>query len=145
MVVLPEPDSPTSPTHSRTPTAKETSPATTTVPSRPECSALRLRIVRTSEGALAGVTRGATYHQYPDTAKLFLAVLEVVESDVIERLSATVLAKQPKTSADALRISADAWVDIASEPEARQLVLLDAPRVPGWTAFREISLRTDLS
>ena len=92
----------------------------------------------------AGVTRGAMYHQYPDKAKLFLAVLEAVESDVIERLSAIVVAKQPKTPADALRISADAWVDIASEPEVRQLVLLDAPSVLGWAGFREISLRYGL-
>jgi AcrR family transcriptional regulator len=36
----------------------------------------------------AGVTRGAMYHQYPDKAKLLLAVLEAVETDVIERLAA---------------------------------------------------------
>jgi hypothetical protein len=39
------------------------------------------------------------YHQYPDKAKLFLAVLEAVETDVIERLSATVVAKEPKSPA----------------------------------------------
>ena len=92
----------------------------------------------------AGVTRGAMYHQYPDKATLFLAVLETVESDVIERLSATVVAKRPKTPADALHLSADAWVDIASEPEVRQLVLLDAPSVLGWAGFREISLQYGL-
>jgi AcrR family transcriptional regulator len=92
----------------------------------------------------AGVTRGAMYHQYPDKATLFLAVLEAVETDVIERLGAAVAAKQPKTPADALRISADAWLDVASEPEVRQLVLLDAPSILGWAAFREISLRYGL-
>ena len=50
----------------------------------------------------------------------------------------------PKSPADALRISADAWLDIASEPEVRQLVLLDAPSVLGWAGFREISLRYGL-
>ncbi len=34
--------------------------------------------------------------------------------------------------------------DIASEPEVRQLVLLDAPSVLGWAGFREISLRYGL-
>jgi AcrR family transcriptional regulator len=92
----------------------------------------------------AGVTRGAMYHQYPDKAKLFLAVLEVVEADVIERLAKAVAAKRPKTPAGALRISADAWLDIASEPEVRQLVLLDAPSVLGWAGFREISLQYGL-
>jgi AcrR family transcriptional regulator len=92
----------------------------------------------------AGVTRGAMYHQYPDKAKLFLAVLEAVEKDVIERLQAAVVATRPKTPAAALRIAADAWLDIASEPEVRQLVLLDAPSILGWAGFREISLRYGL-
>jgi AcrR family transcriptional regulator len=92
----------------------------------------------------AGVTRGAMYHQYPDKAKLFLAVLEAVETDVIERLGAAVVARKPRTPAAALRIAADAWLDIASEPEVRQLVLLDAPSVLGWAGFREISLRYGL-
>jgi AcrR family transcriptional regulator len=92
----------------------------------------------------AGVTRGAMYHQYPDKTKLFVAVLEAVETDVIQRLGAAVAAKHPKTPADALRIAADAWLEIASEPEVRQLMLLDAPSVLGWAGFREISLRYGL-
>ena len=92
----------------------------------------------------AGVTRGAMYHQYPDKARLFLAVLEAVEADVIERLGAAVVAEQPQTPAEALRIAADAWLEIASEPEVRQLVLLDAPSILGWAGFREISLRYGL-
>src|SRR6266700_3059295 len=88
----------------------------------------------------AGVTRGAMYHQYADKAKLFLAVLESVEAEVIERLGVAVAAAGPKTPADALRAAADAWIEIASEPEVRQLVLLDAPSILGWAGFRDLSL-----
>src|SRR5207248_1927785 len=38
-------------------------------------------------------------------------------------------------------VAADAWLDIAREPEVRQLILLDAPSVLGWDGFREISQR----
>jgi AcrR family transcriptional regulator len=92
----------------------------------------------------AGVTRGAMYHQYSDKEKLFVAVIEAVEAEVIERLALAVGAAQPKTPAEALRIAADAWIEIASEPEVRQLVLLDGPSVLGWAGFREISLRYGL-
>lgn len=92
----------------------------------------------------AGVTRGAMYHQYSDKTKLFLAVVEAVEDDVMRRLGEAVVGAEPPTPADALRIAADAWLDIAAEPEVRQLVLLDAPSVLGWAGFREISLRYGL-
>jgi AcrR family transcriptional regulator len=84
------------------------------------------------------------YHQYPDKSQLFLAVLEAVEADVIERLGAAVAAERPETPAAALRIAADAWLEIAGEAEVRQLVLLDAPSILGWAGFREISLRYGL-
>jgi AcrR family transcriptional regulator len=89
----------------------------------------------------AGVTRGAMYHQYADKTALFVAVLETVEAEVMDRLQAIVIEAHPSTPAEALRIAADAWLDIASEPDIRQLVLLDAPNVLGWNRFREISQR----
>jgi AcrR family transcriptional regulator len=92
----------------------------------------------------AGVTRGAMYHQFPDKTALFVSVLEAVETDVMARLAATVGAAMPKTPADVLHAAADAWLDIAGEPEVRRLVLLDAPNILGWAGFREISLRYGL-
>jgi AcrR family transcriptional regulator len=94
--------------------------------------------------AAAGVTRGAMYHQYPDKAALFRAVIETVETDVMLRLSATVTAARPASPAAALRIAADAWLGIATEPEIRRLLLLDAPAVLGWAAFRELGQRYGL-
>jgi len=92
----------------------------------------------------AAVTRGAMYHQYANKTELFLAVLEAVESDVIERLTADVIAAAPSTPAETLHVTADAWLQIAVEPEIRQLMLLDAPSILGWAGFREISQRYGL-
>jgi AcrR family transcriptional regulator len=89
--------------------------------------------------AAAGVTRGAMYHQYADKAALFRAVIEAMDQELIERMEAAVLAAQPRTPADTMHAMADAWLDIAGEPEVRQLMLLDAPSVIGWREYREMS------
>lgn len=89
----------------------------------------------------AGVTRGAMYHQYADKTALFRAVIEAAEAEVIERLIAMVTAAAPASPAEALYVAADAWLEIAREPEIRQLMLLDAPSVLGWGEYREISRR----
>ena len=87
----------------------------------------------------AGVTRGAMYHQYADKAALFRAVIEAMDVEIIERLQTEVAAAQPKTPADTMHAMANAWLDIAVEPEVRQLMLLDAPSVIGWREYREMS------
>jgi AcrR family transcriptional regulator len=92
----------------------------------------------------AGVTRGAMYHQYADKAALFLDVVETVEADVMKRLAAATLARQPATPAAALHAAVDAWLDISAEREIRQLILLDAPNVLGWDGFRDIAERYSL-
>jgi AcrR family transcriptional regulator len=92
----------------------------------------------------AGVTRGAMYHQYADKAALFLDVVEAVEADVMNRLAAATLARQPATPAAALHAAVDAWLDISAEREIRQLILLDAPNILGWDGFRDISERYSL-
>src|ERR1700722_2061384 len=92
----------------------------------------------------AGVTRGAMYHQYANKTELFLAVIEAIETEVIGRLTADVIAAEPRTPAETLHITADAWLRIAVEPEIRQLMLLDAPSILGWEGFREVSQRYGL-
>ena len=87
----------------------------------------------------AGVTRGAMYHQYSDKAALFRAVIEAMDVEVIGRIEALVAATQPKTPADVMHAMAGAWLDIAGEPEVRQLMLVDAPSVIGWAEYREMS------
>ncbi len=92
----------------------------------------------------AGVTRGAMYHQFPNKTALFVAVVESVEEEVMERLGKAVAAAEPESHVQALRVAATSWLEIATEPEIRQLLLLDAPSVLGWAAFRDIAMRYGL-
>lgn len=92
----------------------------------------------------AGVTRGAMYHQFPDKAALFRAVVEAVEADVMARLADAVAASGATTPADALRSAAESWLVVADDPEVRQLILLDAPNVLGWDGFRDVAQRYSL-
>lgn len=92
----------------------------------------------------AGVTRGAMYHQFADKTSLFVAVLEAVEEEVMARLGAAVVAAEPASPIAALHAAADAWLEIAAEPEIRRLVLLDATSILGWAGFRDVSLRYSL-
>lgn len=89
----------------------------------------------------AGVTRGAMYHQYADKAALLRAVIEAMDQELIERIQAIVAAAEPRTPGETMHAMADAWLDIAGEPEIRQLILVDAPSVIGWVEYREMSLR----
>ncbi len=87
----------------------------------------------------AGVTRGAMYHQYADKAALFRAVIEAMDVEIIARIQALVAAARPDTPADTMHAMANAWLDIAAEPEVRRLMLVDAPSVIGWAEYREMS------
>jgi AcrR family transcriptional regulator len=94
--------------------------------------------------ATAGVTRGAMYHQFADKATLFAEVVEVVEQDVMARMATRVAESGATTPADAIRAAVDAWLDVSGDPEVRQLILLDAPSVLGWPAFRDVAQRYSL-
>jgi AcrR family transcriptional regulator len=92
----------------------------------------------------AGVTRGAMYHQFADKAALFSEVVEAVEQDVMARMATFVASSGGTTPANALRAAVDAWLEVSGDPEVRQLILLDAPSVLGWAAFRDVAQRYSL-
>jgi AcrR family transcriptional regulator len=92
----------------------------------------------------AGVTRGAMYHQFNDKAALFRDVVEAVEQDVMARMANMVASSGPTTPADAIRAAVDAWLEVAGDPEVRQVMLLDAPAVLGWAGFRDVAQKYSL-
>jgi AcrR family transcriptional regulator len=94
----------------------------------------------------AGVTRGALYHQFRDKADLFAAVAEEVEAEIAERI-ASATGVEAGVEADpvgALRAGARLFLDACAEPEVERIILLDAPAVLGWEAWRDLAGRYGL-
>lgn len=85
----------------------------------------------------AGVTRGALYHHFANKEDLFRAVLFEVEAEIGSRVATA--AMQGNDPLDALRRGCQAFLDSAMDDAAvRRVVLLDAPAVLGWQAWRDI-------
>jgi AcrR family transcriptional regulator len=91
----------------------------------------------------AGVTRGALYHQFRDKADLFAAVAEQVEAEITDRIAAGAAAAAADPM-DALRAGARLFLDACAEPEVERIILLDAPSVLGWEAWRDLAGRYGL-
>ncbi len=90
----------------------------------------------------AGVTRGALYHHFASKHALFQAVLEDLEAELGQRLMDA--AKPGTDPLDGLRRGCLAFLDAALDPAVRRIVLLDAPAVLGWEAWREVDARFGL-
>jgi AcrR family transcriptional regulator len=91
----------------------------------------------------AGVTRGALYHQFRDKADLFAAVAEEVEAEIAERIAAGA-AGAADDPVGALRAGAQLFLEACAEPEVERIILLDAPAVLGWEAWRDLAGRYGL-
>jgi AcrR family transcriptional regulator len=88
------------------------------------------------------VSRGALYHHFANKEALFRAVLEEMEIRLRETLERA--AAGAGNPLDALRLGCSAWLQAALAPEFRQIALIDAPSVIGWTAWREVDARHGL-
>jgi len=88
----------------------------------------------------AGVTRGALYHQFRDKADLFAAVAEEVEDEIAGLIAAGAAAESTEPI-DVLRAGARLFLEVCAEPEVERIILLDAPAVLGWEAWRDLYAR----
>src|SRR5262245_41713596 len=90
----------------------------------------------------AGVTRGALYHQFRDKSDLFAAVAEEIEAEIAERIASA--AGTEADPVDALRSGTRLFLDACAEAEVERIILLDAPAVLGWEAWRDLAGRYGL-
>jgi AcrR family transcriptional regulator len=87
----------------------------------------------------SGISRGALYHHFDSKEALFEAVFETVEARIAQ---ATVDASRGIADrVEAMRVGAEAFLDLSREPAIRQIVLTDAPAVLGWQKWRDIDAR----
>lgn len=84
----------------------------------------------------AGVTRGALSHHFATKQGLFRAVVESLETELADRIAGAAL--RGDTPMDHLRLGCLAFLDAALDPAVRRIVLLDAPAVLGWQAWRDM-------
>ncbi len=84
----------------------------------------------------AGVTRGALYHHFADKQALFAAVLADVQRDVAHRIEEA--ADQESGRWGQLRAGCRAFLAASLDPHVQRIMLLDAPAVLGWEAWRRL-------
>lgn len=84
----------------------------------------------------AGVTRGALDHHFDGKKGLFRAVVEDVEVRLNQRIAEA--AMRERDPVVQLRAGCHAYLDAATEPEVRRILLMDARAVLGWTEWQEL-------
>lgn len=87
----------------------------------------------------SGVSRGALYHHFDGKDALFAAVLESVEEGIARDIAAAT--RGARTARDALVAGCRRWLEVAEDPVAQRIALIDAPAVVGWERWREIDAR----
>jgi AcrR family transcriptional regulator len=87
----------------------------------------------------AGVTRGALYHQFADKRELFAAVVEELDAELIAEAAASAAGHDDPV--EALRAALRGWIAASARPHVHRIVLMDAPAVLGWDAWRAIGER----
>ncbi|TDD35250.1 TetR/AcrR family transcriptional regulator [Actinomadura sp. KC06] len=87
----------------------------------------------------AGLTRGALYHHFAGKQGLFEAVFEDLEAQAATRITtAMARADAPEDqAAEGIR----AFLEICSDPDYREIVLLQGPIALGWRRWRELDQR----
>ena len=94
--------------------------------------------------AVAGVTRGALYHQFTDKAALFAAVYEEAERDIVAEVGEGIARRLPLDALTAMRAGARLFLERCSAPDVQQIILIDAPAVLGWEQWRAVGERYGL-
>jgi AcrR family transcriptional regulator len=92
--------------------------------------------------ARAKVTRGALYHHFRDKRDLFRSVFERVEDELMERIGARMGGADNPW--DLMVTGRRSFLDACEEPAVKQIALIDAPAVLGWSEWREIDNRHGL-
>lgn len=92
--------------------------------------------------AAAQVTRGALYHHYDGKEGLLAAVAENVMRELHAKLAAE--AAGARDPLQGLQRGIRAFLDLGTKPATQRILLIDAPAVLGWQAWRAMDERYGL-
>ena len=91
----------------------------------------------------ASVTRGAVYHHFKNKKGLFLAVLNHVQRDVALEIEQEALKSDDPWQQ--LILGSLGFIKGANADECRRILLVDAPAVVGWDAWRKADKENSMS
>jgi AcrR family transcriptional regulator len=86
--------------------------------------------------AATGLTKGALYHHFEDKRGLFRAVVEELETELADEVTAA--ANRQSDTWSRLEAACRAYLDVCLRPDVQRIVVLDAPAVLGWHEWCEI-------
>lgn len=81
------------------------------------------------------VTRGAVYHHFKNKKNLFLAVLDNVQEDIAVQIEQEALKSNDPW--EQLILGCAGFIKGANTQDNRRILLVDAPAVVGWDAWRK--------
>jgi AcrR family transcriptional regulator len=84
----------------------------------------------------AGVTRGALYHHFKGKKDLFYVVFRKAQREIGKRIEDR--ANTNEDPWDQLVSGCRAFLEACTEPALQQIVVIDAPAVLDWNAYREV-------
>ncbi len=99
----------------------------------------------TSTPALAkatGISRGALYHHYEDKKALFRAVVETIQTEVLNAIEERAVAANDPV--EGLKLGSRAFLEEASKAEFVRIVMMDGPAVLGFNDWRAIERKTGI-
>jgi AcrR family transcriptional regulator len=90
--------------------------------------------------AEAGVAKGAVYHHFKSKEEIFVRVLEEVQA-AIAALPPPAAMRKMEDPLDRMAAGVGHYLNAATEPGVKQILLVDGPAVIGWRRWREIDDR----
>lgn len=84
----------------------------------------------------AGVTRGALYHHFTNKDDLFRAVVENIQQEIAGRIVQD--SEKATDSWGELVAGCHAFLAASIDPKLQRILLVDAPSVLGWEAWRQL-------
>jgi len=82
----------------------------------------------------AKLTRGAVYHHFKNKKGLFLAVFEDIQKEIGDQVERKAMKSDDLW--EQLLNGCRAFLDTASQPNHKRILLIDGPAVLGWDTFR---------
>lgn len=91
----------------------------------------------------ARMTKGALYHHFANKRELYLAVVEDLEQELVERLEAAGAAQRDPW--DRLRAMCQAYIDACADPALARILVLEAPVVLGWKTWCNLEQKYEVA